>query len=83
MWCIGKEPGILSSRLKVVRGAIPHACILYSCLDLEKPPRLGKAYLGLRRLKKVYLGSRRLEKLYPLGGLARLEEVWGGLSRFN
>jgi len=64
VWCNGKELGILSSRLKVLRGSIPHACILYSCLGLEKPPRLGRAYLGLRRLKKVNLGSRRLKKLY-------------------
>jgi hypothetical protein len=64
VWYNGKELDILFSRLKMVRGSILHACILYSCLGLEKPLRLGKAYLGLRRLKKVYLCSRRLEKPY-------------------
>jgi hypothetical protein len=69
VWCNGKELGILSSRLKVVKSSIPHACILYSCLGLEKPPKLGKAYLGLKRLKKVYLGSKRLEKPYLSFGM--------------
>jgi hypothetical protein len=73
VWCNGKKFGILSSRLKVVKGSILHACILYSCLGLEKPPRLEEAQKGLLRFKeaqkalgfgKPKLGSKKFEEAY-------------------